>query len=125
MRLVFKQKEPNMFSLESLSKFHRLANQLCEEAFVVIAPEDLTEIRMRESPMIKNTKEILYVVKLIAAAQVVEENDLLSKAKEEWKSIGEIYNWCLKGVLKDTVDLPPAIDAEINNDDWHESDYDA
>lgn len=125
MRLVFKQKEPNAFSLESLSKLHRTANQLCEEAFVVIAPEDLTEIRVRESPVIKNTKEILYVVKLIGVAQAVEENDLLLKAKEKWKSIGEIYNWHLKGVLKDTVDLPPAIDTQINNDDWHEYDYDA
>ena len=120
MKLVFKQNEPNAFSLESLSKFHRTANQLCKEAFVVIAPEDLTEIRVRESPVIANTKEILYIVRLIGSVQVVEENDILSKAKEKWKSIGEIYNWHLKGILKDTVDLSPPIDAEINQNDWCE-----
>ena len=49
MRLVFKQKEPNAFSLKSLSKFHRTANRMCEELLGITSPEEFTEIRLRES----------------------------------------------------------------------------
>ena len=119
MKLVFKQKEFNAFSLESLSEFHRTANRLCEEAFVVTAPEGFTEIRLREDQTIANTTNVLYLVKLLGESQ-----DSLKLAKDKWKFIGEKYNWYFKGILKDSVNLPLPIDSTINKDDWCEYNYD-
>lgn len=113
MRLVFKQKEANVFSLDSLSEFYRTVNNLCETACVVTAPKSFTEIRIRENPEHPNITEVLFIVELLSS-----EEPMLNLAKEKWKVIGERYNWILIGVLREAIDLPSLIEIQLNNDDW-------
>ena len=99
MRLVFKETTGKAFSLHSIRDFYGTARKVCEESFVVAAPEESAEIVINYIPQV-------YMPILLFVLEVTEfSSDANMKlAKDRLVKVAKGYNWKLLGILeKNTV----------------------
>lgn len=99
MKLVFKETSGNALSLHSIRDFYNAAKTVCEESFVVAAPEESAEIRVNRIPG-------LYMPLLSFVLEITEasSDENMKLAQERLVKVAEGYNWKLLGTLeRDTV----------------------
>ena len=95
MRLVFKETTGKAFSLHSLRDFYNTAKKVCEESFVIAAPEESAEIVVNDIPGI-------YMPVLLFVLEITDfsSDKNMELALNRLINVAEGYNWKFLGTLE-------------------------